>query len=252
MFVTVFAGCSREKPGVSVPTEGKGVLAPTTVLATIAHDENPPQAVPGHGTAPEVQKQPAFELIFSESGRGVAYTVEKNNKHNVVHNNIRGKEYDAVGQAVLSPDGARAAYAALTGKKWRMVVDGKEGRPYDVLLTPVFSPDSQHIVYQAKHGDTWYVVVDDKQNAGTKASYTTPEFNFDSTMIAFVEAAASSSDMKLIVSDLKFSKQSIKRSIGDLLFTTNKDKTKIAAAQAVNDKFRVIDFDFAKPEVVHE
>jgi WD40 repeat protein len=71
-------------------------------------------------------------------------------------------------------------------------------------------------------------------------------------LIAYVESAASSSGMRLIVSDLSFDKQSVKRSIGDLLFTTNKDKTRIAAAQVVDNKLRIIDFSFSKPDVVHE
>jgi hypothetical protein len=58
--------------------------------------------------------------------------------------------------------------------------------------------------------------------------------------------------MGLIVSDLRFGRQSIKRSIGDLLFTTNRDKTRIAAAQVVGNKIRIIDFSFADPDVVHE
>lgn len=249
----VFSGCSREKPGTSVSTGGKDLLAATTILATIADDEKPPPVVPGHGTTPEAQGQSAsFNVIFSDSGGGVAYTAEKNNKFCVVHNNVRGKEYDSVGGVVLSSDGRRIAYAALVDGKWRMVVDGKEGRRYDVLLSPIFSPDGQHVAYQAKEGDKWYIVVDDTRNGGTNASYTTPEFSSDSTLIAYVEAAASNSEMKLIVSDLMFRKQSIKKSIGDLLFTTNRAKTRIAAEQVVGAKVRIIDFSFAKPNDIHE
>ncbi len=246
------AGCSREKekPGSHAVN---GVATTTTVLATIADDEKPPQAVPGHGEPPVSQTQLAsFEVVFSESARGAAYTVEKNKKFYVVHNGTRGKEYASVGKVVLSPDGRRIAYVVLVDSKWRMVVDGREGRPYDVLLTPIFSPDGQHVAYQAKEGKKWYMVVDNTPNEGTTASYTTPEFSSDSKLIVYVEAAASSSEMKLIISDLTFAKQSIKRSIGDLLFTTNRDKTRIAAAQVVDGKLRIIDFSFDKPDVVHE
>ena len=195
----------------------------------------------------------SFQVTFSESGRGVAYFVEKDGKVSVVHNNTRGKEYASVGKVVLSSDGRRIAYGALADGKWRMVVDGKEGRLLRyVLLSPVFSPDGKHVAYQAKEGEKWYIVVDNTPNAGTTASYTTPEFSSDSTLIAYVEAAASNSDMRLIVSDLTFGKQSVKQSIGDLLFTTNRDKTRIAAAQVVDNKLRIIDFSFAKPDLVHE
>ena len=239
MFLLVFAGCSREKPGLSAPAADKVVLATTTILSTIADDEKPPQAIPGHEAGPEAQNQPAsFEVVFSGTGRGVAYTVEKNKKFYVVHNSTRGKEYSAVGTIVLSSDGRRIAYTALVDGKWRMVVDGREGRPYDVLLTPIFSPDGQHVAYQAKEGEKWYIVVDNTPNAGTIASYTTPEFSSDSKSIVYVEAAASNSEMKLIVSDLTFGKQSVKWSIGDQLFTTNRDRTRIAAVQVVDSKLR--------------
>lgn len=255
VIVLVLSGCSRqqEKPVTVSPPAVSEVATGTTVLATIADDEKPPRTIPGHAESPASRNEPAsFQVIFSESGRGVAYTAEKNDKFNVVHNSTRGKEYSAVGAVVLSPDGRRIAYGALADGKWRMVVDGHEGRPYDVLLTPIFSPDGQHVAYQAKEGTTWYIVVDKTPNTGTKASYTTPEFNADSTLIAYVESADSSSGMRLIVSDLTFHQQSVKRSIGDLLFTTNRDKTRIAAAQVVENKLRIIDFSFAGPDAVHE
>jgi len=248
-------GCSRqqEQTVTSSTSAENEISATTTVLATIANDEKPPQGFPGHAAVPEAQDQQAsFEVVFSGSGRNVAYTVQKNGKFYVVHNNTRGKEYASVGSVVLSSDGRRIAYGALVDGKWCLVVDGSEGRPYDALLTPTFSPDGQHVAYQAKEGERWYIVVDNRPNAGTMASYATPEFSSDSNSIVYVESAASSSEMKLIVSDLKFSKQHVKKSIGDLLFTTNKGRTRIAAAQAVDNKLRIIDFSFAKPDVVRE
>ena len=248
-------GCNRQKEQTVTPsTSAKDeISATTTVLSTIADDEKPPQGFPGHAAVPEAQDQEAsFEVVFSGSGSSVAYTVEKNGQFYVVHNHARGKEYASVGNVVLSSDGRRIAYGALTDGKWRMVVDGKEGRPYDTLLTPIFSPDGQHLAYQAKEGEKWYIVVDNISNAGTIASYTTPEFSSDSNLIAYVEAASSNSEMKLIVSDLTFSKQSVKKSIGDLLFTTNKGRTRIAAAQVMGNKLRIIDFSFAELDIVHE
>ena len=241
----------REKPHVARQTT-EDIATETTLLATIANNEKPPKATPGHTQASSAQNQPpSFQVVFSESGRGVAYIVAKGSNVSVVHNQRRGKEYAAVGPIVLSPNGQRIAYAARAAGKWCMVVDGEEGRSYDTLLTPVFSPDGQHVMYQAKEGDTWYLVVDNRQNGGTMASYTTPEFSSDSAKIVFVEAADSNSEMKLIVSDLTFGTQNIKRSIGDLLFTTNSDKTRIAAAEVVGNKLRIIDFSFAEPDIVH-
>ncbi|HEX9114307.1 MAG TPA: hypothetical protein VF888_08175, partial [Nitrospirota bacterium] len=50
----------------------------------------------------------------------------------------------------------------------------------------------------------------------------------------------------------KFVKQTVKKSIGDLLFTTNRNKTRIAATEVAGDKLRVIDFSFVRPGVVHQ
>lgn len=254
LLTQTLTGCNREREvtGVAVPKTSQMDNA-TAVLATIADEDVPPPGIAGHGETPALEGQQAiFPVVFSEMARGVAYLVGRGNKVAVVKNGNRGREYSSVGTIVLSPDGRRIAYGALSGEKWRMVVDGKEGRAYDTVLTPIFSPDSQHVAYQAKEGDKWYVVVDNRPNAGTIASYTTPEFSSDSKLIAYVEAADSNVDMKLIVSDLSFGKQHVRKSIGDLLFTTNKDRTRIAAAQAVDNKVRIIDFDFSKPDIVRE
>jgi WD40 repeat protein len=248
------ASCTRgEENPTAARQASRDSAVNTTILATIANDDKPPQAVPGHAEAPGAQDQPAsYQVVFSASGRGVAYLVEKGGKVSVVHNQSRGKAYAAVGTVVLSSDGRRLAYAALVDGKWRMVVDGREGRGFDTLLTPLFTSDGRHVAYQAKEGDKWYMVVDDTANAGTTASYTTPVFSSDSTLIAYIETADSNSNMRLIVSDLTFGRQIVKRSIGDLLFTTNVDRTRIAAEQVANGKHRIIDFSFAKPDTVHE
>ncbi len=254
LFLSVVASCTKEQEKTGVARQSGGTVASeTTILATIADGVKPPQVIPGHATDPASQDQSAsFQVVFSESGRGVAYVAGKGNTFYVVHNQSRGKEYSSVGTIVFSSDGRRIAYGALADGKWRMVVDGKEGEPYDTVLSPIFSPDGQHVAYQAQEGAKWYVVVDKTQNAGTTASYTTPEFSSDSTLIAYVETAASNSNMRLIVSDLAFGMQSVKGFIGDQLFTTDRDKTRIAAVQVVADKFRTIDFNIAKPDAVHE
>ena len=230
---------------------GSNVASETRILATIADNDMPPPPPVSHSEKPDPQLQQAsFQVIFSESGRGVAYLVQKGDKLSVVHNQSRGKEYSALGTVVISGDGGRVAYGALTGGKWSMVVDGKEGKGYETLLTPLFSPDGRHVAYLAKEGDRWYLVVDGMPNAGTIASYTTPEFSSDSTKIVYIETAASSAEMKLIISDLTFRSQQVKKSIGDLLFILNKDKNHLAATEVVGKKLRVIDFSIDKPELV--
>ena len=248
------ASCTKAQDNPKATRLGSGnVATKTALLATIADDDIPPPPPVSHSEKPDPQLQQAsFQVIFSESGRGVAYLVQKGVKLSVVHNQNRGKEYSAVGTVVISADGQRIAYAALANSKWCMVVDGKEGKGYETLLTPVFSPDGRHMAYLAKEGDKWYLVVDNVPNAGTLASYTTPEFSSDSSKIVYIETAASSAEMKLIISDLMFQTQHIKKSIGDLLFILNKEKTHIVATQVVGKKLRVIDFSIDKPDLVRE
>jgi len=204
VLILASAGCRRqqETPVPASPAVNE-IPAATTVLATIADDERLQAAPVEHEASFASQNHPSssFIVTFSESGRGAAYVIQKGNRVCVVHNQSRGKEYSDVGAIVLSSDGRRIAYGALADGKWRMVVDGREGRRYDTLLSPIFSPDGKHVAYQAKEGEKWYIVMDSTPNAGTTASYTTPEFSSDSTLIAYVESAASSSGMRLIVSD---------------------------------------------------
>lgn len=252
--LSAFAGCSMEQDKAKVTQPAtKSVAVVRPVLATIADGEKPPQPIPGHEPDTVLQGQTdSFKVVFSQTGQGVAYLASKGDKVYVVHNQVRGKEYVTVGTVVLNSDGRRIAYAAVEAGKARIVVDGKEGKPYDTILSPVFSPDGQHVVYQAKEGDKWYVVVDNKQNAGTIASYSTPEFSADSNKIAFVEYAASNDKMRLIICDLNFSKQHEILSIGDQIFTTSKDKTTIAAVQVVKNKYRVLYFKFSSPDAVNK
>jgi hypothetical protein len=228
------------------------VVDKTTLLATISVDEKPPPVPVSHDPSTPQSLQAPFEVLFSESGRGVSYIIQKGDMVSVVKNKIKGNEYKNVGTVVLSPDGNRIAYAALIGAKWCIVVDNKEDRTFETVLTPIFSPNGKHVIYQAKEGDKWYLVVDGIPNSGTIASYTTPEFSSDSNSIAYIEAAASNKEMRLIVSDLRFAAQSVKPSVGDLLFTSNSAKTRIATTQVANKKLRVIDFPFAKPDLTHE
>lgn len=257
VILATVAGCTGQQEKQPVTRQfGPDIASGTTLVATIPDEVKPPPPIPGHEAAPANQSTaPAFQIIFSESGKGVAYVAGKGEEFYVVHNNNRGKLYPAVATVVLSPDGRHAAYGAVPDSKegkWCMVVDGKEEGRYDTVLTPLFSPDGQHRVYQAKIGAKWYMVVDGKLNGGTVASYTTPEFSADSTSIVYVEAAASNSQMKLIVSNMAFGRESVKMSIGDLLFVTNRWRSRIAAAQVVDGKFRIILFNFTAPDVVHE
>lgn len=254
--VLALVGCSRqqEKHITSSSPAVNDIAIATTVLSTIVDDEEPQKASGRDAakTAPQ-NKSIISEVVFSESGRGVAYCVMKDDKTCVVHNNNRGKQYAFVGKVVFSPDGRRMAYGAYVGQKWRMVVDGVEGKVLSTAIaSPMFSPDGQHVAYQAMIDEKWHLVVDNTPNEGTKTNYNTHEFNAGSTLIAYVEnqdhnrAAA-----RLIISDLKFRRKCVKDSIGNA-FISNRDKTRLAATQVVDEKVRVIDFSFAEPEIVRE
>ncbi len=254
LLFTAVPGCSAEKGKPEVPRQSsKDAAADTSALATIAEGDLPEKMIAAH-MGPESQGEAgAYRGVFNASGTGVAYVANMGSKVQLVYNRSRGNEYSSVGTIVFSPDGRRIAYPAVGADgTWRMVVDGKEGRPYATLLTPIFSPDSRHVAYQAKEGDKWYIVVDDTRNQGTIASYTAPEFSSDSALIAYVEAAASNKDMRLFVSDLKFNNLKVTWSIGDLLFKTSKNGTRLAAAQVAGSRQKIVDFYFAKPDVVHE
>lgn len=247
-------GCSRApEKSATEHASGPDVAAVTAVLSNIPNDLKPPPDTAYHSDTPGSHDQAAtYQPFFSESGKSVAYLAQKGNKYVVVKNNSQSKEYDAVGPIVISTDGQRIAYPVMVGTKWQMVIDGKEGNQYDFIAAPIFSPDGRHVLYQAQEGKKWFLVIGTTQNEGTMASYTTPVFSSDSSKIAYIEAAANNSDMKLVVSNLTFTEQSVIKSISDQLFTTDKGKTRIAVTQIINKKIRVVDFTFAKPDVAHE
>ncbi len=256
LFISV-AGCTgRQEKAKIAPQSAKESGAGTTVVATIPDDLKPPPALPGHEPDPTLPgKSDSFQVAFSDSGSSVAYLAGKDNRFFVVHNQERGKEYPEIATIVLSPDGSRLAYGAHpdgNDRKWCMVVDGKEGKRYDTVLTPIFSPDGKHLLYQAKDADKWYIIVDGAPNQGTPASYSPPLFSSDSSSIAYVESAASIGDTRLIVTDLLFHKQRGRISIGDEVLVINKNRTRIAAVEAVKNKFRVIDLMFDKPDLFRE
>lgn len=226
-------------------SSGNEVVAETTLLATIANDENPPGANAS-------RNQPAyFQVLFNERGRGVAYIAEKSGKSYVVYNGKAGRPYQSIGSMVISPDGLRIAYGAQVNDKWRMVADGKEEVVFDEVGEPVFSADSRHIAYGARSGDKWQIVLDNKMSAACPSYYDKPVFNNDSTKILYIENTEESGKVRLIVSDLLFQKQSVKTLRGGLI-VTNGDNRRIAANDEKNGKQRVIEFSFAEPDAVKE
>jgi len=110
------------------------------------------------------------DLVYSDDGQQLAYTVRRGDEWFVVINGKPSKAYKRVWKSSLrfSPDGKRIGFIASNKNDWRKwvpVVDGKEGAKFD-LGTPmvshpggvlalnvpgtlVFSPDSKRVAYLA-------------------------------------------------------------------------------------------------------
>ncbi len=181
----------------------------------------------------------------------MAYVARKGSSLHVVHDGSIGMPVASVDQIAISPDGRRIAYSAQLGGKWRMVIDDKEGVNSDEVGDPAFSPDGQHIAYTAKIGKQWHMVVDAKMNAGRPGYNGKPVFSGDSKKIAYLETVDDKGTLRLVVSDLEFKRQSIKKTSGNKI-VANADKTKIAAITVSNNNQRVSQFSFDQPDAVEE
>ena len=245
------AGCSnRESKEPKTLRQSSSVVADkTTVLATIAAEENPQSLAPPSGLGIHPSPANNFNFIFSERGGGVAYVLEKDGMSRVVHSGAVGKPYKTVGDVALSPDGKRIAYGAIVDGKWRMVMDGMEGAPFNAVRLPRFSPDGSHLAYQGMSGERWYLVVDGTQNKGTEKRYLTHEFSGDSSRIVYLDDVDDNNRGRLVVSDLAFAKQTV-IGTGVSLMRSNTDKSRIAAISTLDGKQRVFDFDFDRPDSV--
>lgn len=256
LFFLSVAGCSKKEKGTEgkPSSSGNEVVAETTLLATIANDENPPGANASSGDTadPSVQTQTVyFHLVFNEKGRGVAYIAEKSGKTYVVHNGKADKPVTSIDQILISPDGRRIAYSAQINGKWRMVIDGAEGMDSDEVGVPVFSPDSAHITYEARNGEKWYIVVDNTKKAIAGSENIPPVFSADSKKIAYVEKVNDQGKSRLVVSDLAFKTESIIESVGIQLLA-NRDKTKFASVKKNGNQQSVIELSFSQPDAVKE
>lgn len=101
-------------------------------------------------------------LAISPDGKHYGYAVEDFNKHYVVLDGQKGKEYAGVTGPVYSPDSKRVGYLAAANGKVFSVVDGREGKAYDDRGRPVFSPDGKSATYWAEDGGKQFVVVGGK------------------------------------------------------------------------------------------
>lgn len=254
--VLITVGCTKgpDESKVYQASAGSEVLSTTTVLATIAGPvmAGMDKAASDHSSVPSAKiVSNVSQIEFNNRGRGVTYILEMAGKFHVVHDSKLGSPYTNVLNPILSPDGQHIAYSAYVDDKLRMVIDGRDGQIFDEVEYPFFSPDSRHIVYQAKIDGQWYFVVDNNMYPGFQIQHSKFGFSADSKKICYVDSADENSKPRLVVTDLTFKKQIIKESSGALM-VMSEDKTRIAATSEINNKQRVIELNFATPDIIKE
>ncbi len=223
-----------------------GVLAETTLLATIGDQEEP------DSTDPALGDKPAFQIFFNERGRGVAYIAKTAGGVHVVHNGMGGRPYEKFFNLSMSPDGQRIAYSVLSKDGMqRLVLDRREGQSFDDIGRIIFSPDGKHVAYKVIEKEKLYVVVDDNISNGYSTYNGNPVFSADSTKVAYAEGVDGDRRPRLVISDLMFRKYVIKEASGDLM-VVNDARTRIATVNIIQNKQRVIEFSFDQPDVVKE
>ena len=80
-------------------------------------------------------------LVFSPSGRHLAYVARSGRWSFVVADGNRKPRYDMVGYLTFTPDGRYPVYAAVKGKKTCTVVEDKEAtHQYDAIWMPRGEP----------------------------------------------------------------------------------------------------------------
>jgi len=239
------AGCQREPQSTDAQfsTVDNGVIAETTLLATVPDGHEPT------GSDSALGNKPVFRVVFHEQGRGVAYIARINEMYHVVYNGKLGRPTTGIDRISISPDGQRMAYSAQADGKWGMLIDGEKGVVSESVGDPVFSPDSKHIAYRVSKDKKQYIALDREMHEIARLSDVEPVFSADSERIAYVEQAGDESALRLVVSDLAFRKQEIKDSIGPII-DVNAEHTLLAAVSIDGGKQRVIDFSFAEPNKV--
>lgn len=257
IMLVIVSGCSKKKEEPQVKST-QGVLAVSTLLATIAPDEIPVSADPMAKYAPESGSQsantkpaPQFAVAFHKAGRGVVYSARVGDKVHVVLNGKPGKFYKEVFDVTLSPDGQRVAYAAKDSDHYFLVVDTKEYGLFSETGPPVFSPDSKHIAFECKIGPQWHINVDGFKSKATSSTYfDVPYFSADSRSVLFYENGAEEGMQRIGISDLQFKKTVYKDVSGILVFST--DKSRVAIVQTVGKKQKLVEFSFSNPDQIKE
>jgi hypothetical protein len=247
----LMVGCRCGAPGPTATYRPSRLAASSTpsVLATLRAVDQGRPAPPPQGLGLHTSFGFELEYLFGELGGGVAWSVERGDAFEVVHNGRPGKPYAAVGTIALSADGRRSAHGALVDGAWRMVVDGQEGAPFAAVQAPAFSADGAHLSYQAMAGERWHLVVDGTVNEGTLTRYLGQDFSGDGVSIAFITDVDEAGWGRLVVSDRAFKNQvTVHGRARDL--QVNADRSVLAAVALAEGMQRVLVLRFDRPAEV--
>jgi len=119
-------------PALPAARDDRTAAQPAGEAQPIGRDEQPPRFFDriGGGT-----------LVFSPSGRHLAYVARSGRWSFVVADGNRKPRYDMVGYLTFTPDGRYPVYAAVKGKKTCTVVEDKEAsHQYDAIWMPRGEP----------------------------------------------------------------------------------------------------------------
>ena len=81
----------------------------------------------------------------------------------VIDNMTEGMGYDGINGLLFSQSGKSLAYAVNGGGGSFIVINSKEGKRYDHVSDPLFMFGAEQVIYLAKQGKNWFVVSDDKE-----------------------------------------------------------------------------------------
>lgn len=255
LYLCSVAGCTPDKPqtsntgtttqGASQKADagslaGRGVNPETTILSTINN-------LAGQQQVQQELHSIQGNIIFSETGRGVAYIQADGGRQRVVHNGRPGQLYDNISRLEVSPDGSRVSYRRNTAGKEQLITDGVPRNLYDNVRDQVYSPDSRHLAYLGQIGKTMQIVLDERVIQEGREYYYGLQFSRDSNKFVFTIRAEGSQPARLVIVDLVTGARTV---IECLPMQQSWNKVADAGAIAISDgdKQRVLVVPINSPE----
>lgn len=248
--VQSLCSCSTQKDSAHVAQiKNTSVQSVTTVLAKIAENERPY----ANGQVSKGKTNDMHQIIFSPTGRGVAYIAAVGDKIRVVHNGKPGKEHTGVQFVAMqiSPDGQRIVYGYKQAEQRYMVVDGVVNGPFDEIGPPVFSPDSRHVAYEVRKGVHWNIILDGLTSRYVTSYYMKPVFSSDSSKVFYIENTNDDLKKTLVISTTTFKQLATVPVVG-LPTAVSKDNNHVAVVTEKDGKQVAVAINVNKPEDMKE